>query len=224
MRSMDLSVADEIVASAEHLPAGAMLVVHEVTWDEYEGVLGGLQHRRSLRISYDSGRLEIVSVSPGHGLYQSLIGDLVVVFCEVFRLRSEKMGPVTWKRRNLLKGTEPDVSLYVRNSKKIIGKDIDIETDPPPDIVVEVDLTRDSSTRSPILAALGVPEVWQYDGKACRFYALTKGKYLDVPVSGLLPHLTAKMIADAVELSKTEGQDEARKAFRRRLRALKKSL
>jgi Uma2 family endonuclease len=160
MRSMDLLVTDEIVAAAEHLPASAMLVVHEVSWDEYESVLEGLQHRRTLRISYDSGRLEVVSVSPGHGLYQWLIGDLVGVFCEVFRLRSEKMGPVTWKRRSLLKGTEPDVSLYVRNAKQIIGKDIDIETDPPPDIVVEVDITRDSTARFPILAALGVPEVW----------------------------------------------------------------
>jgi Uma2 family endonuclease len=224
MRLMDLLISDEIVASAEHLPLGAMLVVHEVSWDEYEVVLEGLQHRRTLRISYDSGRLEIVSVSSGHGWYQSLIGDLVVIFCEVFRFRSEKLGPVTWKRRSLLKGTEPDVSLYVRNRQQIIGKDIDIETDPPPDIVVEVDITRDSTSRFPILAALGVQEVWQYDGKSCRFYALAKGKYEGVPVSQLLPHLTGEMIADAVEISKTKGQDEARKTFRRRMKALKKTL
>jgi len=29
------------------------------------------------------------------------------------------------------------------------------------------------------------------------------------------------MIADAIEISKTHGQDEARKAFRRRIKALK---
>jgi Uma2 family endonuclease len=224
MRSMDLLVTDEIVAAAEHLPASAMLVVHEVSWDEYESVLEGLQHRRTLRISYDSGRLEIVSISSGHGWYQSLIGDLVIVFCEVFKLRSEKLGPVTWKRRSLLKGTEPDVSLYVRNAKQITGKDIDLETDPPPDVVVEVDLTRDSLARFPIFAALGVTEVWQYDGKTCRFYALVKGKYENVTISRLLPHLTGEMIADAVEISKSEGQDEARKAFRRRMKAFKKSL
>jgi Uma2 family endonuclease len=224
MRLMDLLLTDEIVASAEHLPAGAMLVVHEVSWDEYEGVLEGLQHRRSLRVSYDSGRLEVVSVSPGHGSYQWLVGDLVGVFCEVFRLRSEKMGPVTWKRRSLLKGTEPDVSIYIRNAKQIIGKDIDIETDPPPDIVVEVDMTRDSTSRFPILAALGVPEVWQYDGKSCRFYSLATGKYEHVHVSRLLPQLTSEMVTDAAEISKTEGQDAARKAFRRRMKALKKTL
>jgi Uma2 family endonuclease len=82
------------------------------------------------------------------------------------------------------------------------------------DIAVEVDVTRNSLKKFPIHAALGVSEVWRYDGKVCRFYVLSDGQYVEIQSSNFLPDLTGQMIAEACELSKTAGQDEARKSFR----------
>jgi hypothetical protein len=83
-------------------------------------------------------------------------------------------------------------------------------------------ITRSSRSRLSIYAALGVPEVWRYDGKTCRLYLRFENDYKETQVSRFLPGLTGAMIADAIEVSKTQGQDEARKSFRRRIRALKK--
>ncbi len=225
MRAMDLATVNEIVDASEHLPNGASLVVHQLDWDDYERVLEGLAARRSLRIDYDSGRLEIVSPRSRHGRYDGLIRDLVLVYCDFFKLNFEGFTTVTWKRKSLLKGVEPDGSFYIQTVKRIVGKDkdIDLESDPPPDLVVEVDITSRSLRKLPIYAALGIPEVWRYDGQTCRFYTLTEGRYVEAEVSPSLPGLTGKMLADAIDVSKTHGQGAARKAFRRTLRALKKN-
>jgi Uma2 family endonuclease len=222
MRAMSRVRINEIVDGSEHLPNGASLVVHQLDWDDYERVLESLVERPGLRVHYDSGRLEIVSPLSRHGRYDRLIGDLVVVFCDVFHISLEGFSTVTWKRKALLKGIEPDASFYIQNAKRIVGKDIDLESDPPPDIVLEIDITSRSLHKLPIYAALRIPEVWRYDGQTCQFYALAEGRYVEAAVSPSLPRLTCKMLGDAIELSKTQGQDAARTTFRRTLQALKK--
>jgi Uma2 family endonuclease len=222
MRLMNLEAVSEIVDAAEHIPSGASLVVHQLSWDDYELLLERLADRRSLRIDYDSGRLEIVSPSSRHGRYETLIPDLALIFCEAFQLKFEGFSPVTWKRRTLLKGVEPDASFYISTAERIIGKDIDLESDPPPDIVVEVDITSRSLRKFPIYAAFGIPEVWRYDGQTWRFYVLVEGTYTEAAASRCIPPLTAKIVTDAIEIGRVKGQDEARSAFRQMLKALKK--
>ena len=222
MRAMSFETVNEIVDAAEHLPVGSALVVHQVEWNDYEGVLECLAERRSLRIDYDSGRLEIVSPLTKHGLYDVLIRDLVFIFCEVFQMNHEGLSAVTWRRKELLKGVEPDASFYIQSANRVVGKEIDQSADPPPDIVIEVDITSHSLRKLGIYAAIGIPEVWRYNGKTCTFYALSEDRYVEVRVSPSLPRLTGKMVADAVEISKTQGQDAARKAFRSSLKTLKK--
>jgi len=220
---MSFQTADEIVDAGEHLPNGATLVIDQISWDDYEYLLEGLADRPGLRISYDCGRLEIVSPSKGHGRYERLIEGLVLIFCEVFHLKFEAFGSATWKDRSLAKGNEPECAYYIRKVEQMLGKGpIDFESGPPPDIAVEVDITRSSLTKFSIYAALGVAEVWRYDGKRCRFYGLIEGRFLEIQTSDFLPGLTGQMIAEAVELCKTAGQDEARKTFRRRIKSLKK--
>lgn len=222
MRSMSLPTAAEIVDAGEHLPNGARLVVDQVSWDDYEYLLEGLADRPGLRISYDRGRLEIMSPSQGHGEYECLVEDLVLLFCEAFGIQLQKYGRTTWRRQALSRGVEGDASFYIKNARRIIGKKISLESDPPPDIVVEIDVTRSSMTKLSIYDALGVPEAWRYDGETCRFYSRFEKGYKETQVSRFLPGLTGAMIAEAIEVSKTQGQDEARKSFRRRIKALKK--
>ena len=208
----------EIVEAVQHLPSGASLVIAQVAWDEYERVLEELSDRPGLRVSYDRGRLEIMSPLSEHGEYASLIEDLVRAACQVFHLRLEKRANATWKRRTLSRGVEADASYYIENAARIIGKrKIDLESDPPPDIVVEIDISNDSLPKFPIYAALGVPEIWRYDGHTCHFYRLVRDKYVEGRASRFLPALTGQVISEAIELGKTRGQDEALLAFRRKL-------
>ena len=203
----------------EHLPGGATLVIHQVSWDDYERLLQDLFDRPHLRISYDRGKLEIMSPSPEHEEYAEFIDDLVLLFSETLDVKLEKRGKTTWKNRRLAKGVEPDACYYVANADRIIGKrEIDLGSDPPPDIVVEIDITNESLSKFPIYAALGIPEIWRYDGKKnMHFYELAGDTYGEILESRFLTGLKPLILVEALEQSKTEGQTAARHAFRQRL-------
>jgi Uma2 family endonuclease len=221
MTPMGLLTTSEVVDATQHLPYGATLVLPQVSWDDYELLLSELSDRPHLRITYDCGTLEIMSPLPEHDAYARFIDAVVVEFCEASNLIVEPFGGATWKRRSLAKGAEGDACYYVRNARRIIGKrKIDLDFDPPPDIVVEIDTTRSSLKKLSIYAGLLVPEVWRYDGKKVQIYELRDGNYVESPSSQLLPGFTGALLVEFIELSKTEGYTEARRAFRRRLRNL----
>jgi Uma2 family endonuclease len=223
MRSMSFRTShDDVLEAAEHLPAGATLVIHEFDWYGYERLLNALGERR-LRVSYDCGRLEILSPSTPHEEYARLLDLAVFVFCEVFGLKLRSFGGATWKRRALAAGLEADACYYTKSAELIRGKNvIDIESDPPPDIAVEIDVTSDSVRKSRIYAALSIPEIWRYDGKTFHLYALTDGKYLEIHDSRFLPGLTDRMLAEVMEASKAGETIEGLQAFRRRIQSLKR--
>src|SRR2546426_10991396 len=62
--------------------------------------------------------------------------------------------------------------------------------DPPPDLAVEVEVSRSALDKLRIHASLRIPEVWQYNGKELRIHRLQKrGKYVEVEKSIALPQL-----------------------------------
>ena len=220
MQPMSARTMDYIDA-IEHLPDDAMLVIPGSSWEEYERLLTELSDRPGLRVTYDGGRLEIMSPSPEHDEYARFIDALVRVFVEEIGLVLQAYGSATWKRRSIARGTEPDGCFYVANAHRVIGKRIiDLESDPPPDIAVEIDVTNESLTKFPVYAALGVPEIWRYDRKAVHFYELAGDGYRVVEQSRFLPRLTPMLLAEALEQSKTAGQTAALTAFRHRVRRM----
>src|SRR5262245_30255814 len=138
----------------EHLPEGATLVIHEVSWDDYESLVRSLETRH-LRVAYDCGRLEVVSPLSRHAAYSAIIEALVRIISDELDLKVEAYGCTTWKRRSLEKGVEADVCYYVANADRVSGKvELDMEIDPAPDIVVEIDITNESFSKFSIYAAV----------------------------------------------------------------------
>ena len=118
-----------------------------------------------------------------------------------------------------MKGAEPDCSFYVQNARAIIGKpQIDLSVDPPPDVVVEIDITSESLGKFPIYAAFGVPEIWRYDGAPAQIYHLVNQSYVEADASMAFACVTAKALTDFTEQSKTEGQSAALASFRQWVR------
>jgi Uma2 family endonuclease len=205
----------EYMDAIEHLPEGATLIIQQFSWNDYESLLEDLRDRPHLRISYDQGKLEVMSPLPEHEEYGRFIDDLVRAFAYAHRLKVQKYGGATWKKQRLSKGVEPDCCYYVANALQVIGKrKFDLEIDPPPDIVVEIDITNESLSKFPIYAALSVPEIWRYDSKRVQFYELAVDKYREVSESRFFPGLIPAMLATALEQSKKDGQDEALDSFR----------
>jgi Uma2 family endonuclease len=225
MSTMPSQTTADILDAARHLPNGAALIIPEVSWEDYESLLEGFAERPGLRVSYDRGRLEIVSPRREHGFYEGLVEDLVTIACQILRLKLEKCANTTWKRRRLARGIEADASYYIQNAEKVIGLlKVDVEFLPPPDLAVEIDVTSSSADKFGIYAALRVQELWVYDGKICQIYELKGARHVEIPVSRSIPGLTGQLIAEALELSKTEGQDKARSWFRRKIQKIARDM
>ena len=210
------------VEAIDHLPAGAILVFPQVSWEQYENLLEDLLDRPGIRVSYNEGRLQVMSPSAEHEEYKDFLLRIAQAVAEELEIPLETRGSATWKRRTLRKGVEPDACFYVANAHRVIGRrTIDLEFVPPPDIVVEIDATNESLSKLPIYAALGVPEIWRYDGQRMQMYELNGDTYVEASASRFFPGVTCPMLTEFLELSNTQGQTEALKAFRQRIRARK---
>ena len=182
-------------------------------------MLKDLSDRPGLRVSYDRGKLEIMTPLPEHEEYARFIDLLVYVMAEELDLKLQSYGSATWKRRRLARGVEPDACYYVATADGVIGKrEIDLESDPPPDIVVEIDVTNESLSKFSIYAALAVPEIWWYDGTRVQFYERAGDRYGEISESRFLAGLTPAILAGALEHNKTQGQTAALRTFRQRKR------
>lgn len=204
----------------ERLPAGAKLELPEVDWDEYENLLSQMGDFPGHRLSYDRGRLIVVSPNRKHEFYKLFFGRIAQVLAEELKVNVEATGATTLRRKSLGQGIEPDESYYVGNAATVIGHlEFDLSLDPPPDVAIEIDITSDSLDKLPIYAALGVPEVWRRGGEAMRFYKLAGEYYEPIQSSLAFPVLTAEDLTECLQRCKTEGQTAAAAAFRRILRS-----
>jgi Uma2 family endonuclease len=204
----------------ERLPAGALLRLQDVSWDEYEYLLTQMEAHSGHRLTYDRGRLTIMSPRHEHEYYKEFVLSFARVLAEETGLPLETGGATTFKNKALAQGVEPDTCFYVQSAAHIIGNlKPDLKTDPPPDVVVEIDTTNFSLDKFHIYVALGVPEIWRYDGKQARFYYLAESGYEEMSTSRAFPSLAASMLADYIEQSKTEGQTASLAAFRQKIRS-----
>jgi len=203
--------------AVDHLPEAAVLTIDAFSWDDYEQLLEEMEDHSGVRITYDRGKLEIVTTSREHEEWKEFILRLVHILCEELNLDLQSYGGATQKRKRDDRGTEPDTCFYVANAKRVIGeKNADILS-PPPDVVVEVDKSNQSLHKFPIYATFGVPEIWRCDVRRSRFvmYELSAGSYVEIPSSRSFPILTGSLLINFIEQSRVHGQMAALTAFRR---------
>jgi len=93
--------------------------------------------------------------------------------------------------------------------------EIDPAVDPPPDLVVEIDITSRSLDTFPLYAEMGVPEVWRFVGRRVAIYLLVAGAYQEATASAALPPLTSDLLTDFL----AESRARSRTAWVRALRA-----
>jgi Uma2 family endonuclease len=204
----------------ERLPAGALLRLQNVGWDDYEFLLTQMEDYPGHRVSYDSGRLEIMSPNREHEIYKKFIDLMVRVLAQELSLDIEESGSTTLRRKKFEKGAEPDECYHIQNAARVADSlEINLETDPPPDLVVEIDVTNESLHKLTIYADLGVPEIWRYDGRTVHIYGLVGDGYEKIQSSLAFPIISAADLTQYVEQRKTEGRKAALAAFRQMVRS-----
>ncbi|MGB3632601.1 MAG: Uma2 family endonuclease [Rubrobacteraceae bacterium] len=179
-------------------------MLENVGWETYESLLSGRGENSVPRFTYDQGMLEIMSPSPEHEAYNRSIALLVEFVAEELGIDVYDLGSTTFRREDLERGFEPDSCFYIQNEGQVRGKNrIDLDVDPPPDLVIEVDITSPSVNKLPIYAQIGVPEVWRYDGEKLEILQLGDDGYVKVPESAALPGLKSIVLSGLVERSKS---------------------
>ncbi len=181
------------------------VVLPNVSWATYhQFVRENMNRLRNPRFYYEKGSLLVMPVGAEHEYDNRLIASLTEIMAEEFQVNFYNLGSATYQRDDLERGFEPDSCFYFANEPKIRGvKQLDMAIHPPPDLLIEVDITSLSVKRESIFAAFGVPEIWRYDGATLRFLKLEGAKYVPLTHSLALPLLTAEKLTEFIAASAT---------------------
>ncbi|GAB1543138.1 Uma2 family endonuclease [Scytonema sp. NUACC21] len=172
-------------AKPSNIPPEATLaeqrvVFHNISWQAYEQILAALGEGRSSRLTYDQGTLEISMPLEEHERATRLIELFIRILVVELGLKIKTMGSTTLNRPDLEKSAEPDNCYYIQNQPKVAGKKVDLNQDPPPDLIVEVDITHTDINKLNLYASMGVREFWRYNGQELRIYQLQEHQYIEV--------------------------------------------
>jgi len=196
------------------------VVLRGVSWELYEKILREIGDQ-PLYLTYDEGDLEIVSPSRVHERWKTLIGRLLELLTLERDVPVESLGSTTFKRADLAKGLEPDECYYIQNEAAVRGRDdVDLDRDPPPDLVVEVDISQHGVDREGIYAALGVPELWKFDGSRLEAWVLGPDRaYRRQDHSRAFPELAMQDLQRFLDMRRDHDETTVMRAFRDWLRA-----
>lgn len=197
------------------------VILHNVSWELYEHLLAEHEDVCNPRFAYDRGVLQIMVTSFEHEQLNRLIADIFAAIADELGVDYINAGSTTFSRRDLEQGFEPDTSFYIQNAGRVRGKKrIDLTEDPPPDLVIEVDITHSSLNKFPVFAGLGIPEVWRNDGKELTIFKLDGETYNAHAGSGTLPGVTSAQL----NLVILESQNITRTEWLRRVREWARAL
>jgi Uma2 family endonuclease len=222
MLATELSIEDRAQATT-HV---SVVLLESISWQTYQNLLQDLSATPGVRLTYLKGYLEIsmAPLSLLHSESNALLDRFITILAEELNLNIYSLDAITLRREDLQSGLEPDKAYYIQHEsvlKTITNRHqyLDLTQLPPPDLVVEVDVTSHFLNKLSTYLALGIPEIWRYDGQSLCVYQLDKSKYLTVTTSPTFAHLPLiNIIPQLMAQSYTQGQITVLREFRRWVR------
>lgn len=191
-----------------------------ISWDQYCQI-GEALRDRPVRMTYDRGELEIMTTSARHESHKSLIARLLEALTEELNIEIRSLGNMTHQREDLERGFEADECWYIQQEAVVRGKvEIDLSIDPPPDLALEIEISRSVLDRIGIYQAMGVPELWRFEGSRLRIHVLKQGGYEEVEKSQAFPTVPMTLFTEAIAQFGKVGETQIVKAFRKRVREI----
>ena len=153
---------------------------------------------RHVRVTYDRGEMELMTLSSRHERGKHRLSRLVEALVDELQIEYVCLGSMTCRREDLERGLEPDECYWFAHEPQVRDRDdVRFPEDPPPDLALEVEISRSTIDRLGLYASLGVPEVWRWDGETLRVMLLSKkGRYGTGRHSRAFPFLPLKEFAD----------------------------
>jgi Uma2 family endonuclease len=188
-------------------PGDQRLVLHDVSWAQYEALRAALDDKPGLRMTYLEGALEIRSPSRRHEHLKKFIARLVEAYADERRIVLLGFGSETYRKEARARGLEPDECYCVDDEKDF------------PDFAIEIITSSGGIDRLDVYAGLGVPEVWFWVEPGFHLYALAGPGYQPIGRSRFLPDLDLARLAEIVATTPRNQQAQAVWRFRDQLRA-----
>ena len=202
---MAVAIEEEPKTTRATLPPRTRVFLHHVSWATYLQLSNEASNHSGVRMIYDRGRLEIVSPYPLHERLKYALGRFVDNVVVGLRIPFEAACESRWTREAAERGLEADETFFISFEKLAIvgGRPADQPDDPMPDLAIEVDISEHATDRMSVYAALGIPELWTYDGEHLRIFHLRpECGYEESPASHFLP-IFAEEITSWVERAKS---------------------
>ncbi len=167
-----------------------IFLLRGISWQTYKALMTEVGEDRAWRVVYDQGVLEFKMPRLEHETPKILIVNFIEAMADELEMEIRQVGSLTLEREDLKKAIEPDSCFYIQSELQVRGKiNINLNTDPPPDLAIESDYTNSSlnkfSIYSSIYSSLGVGELWRYYQNQLQVY-IRKGEgnvlYLSVGV------------------------------------------
>jgi len=194
------------------------IALNGVSWQTYQALLNDLGDHRSSRLVYEQGILEIIMPSELHEIINRLLDRIVTALTEELDMKIRAYGSTTLEREDLLRGVEPDSCYYIQSVEQLRAKKLNLQTDPPPDLAIEVDITSSSKRRFGVYQQLQIPEVWRYTrSQGITIYQFCSGEYQEREFSPTFPMISGAVLAQFLQRSDTEDDNGVIRALRRSL-------
>ena len=199
-------------------PAEQRVIVQSVSWPTFKALLADAGSDRKARFAYFQGNLEIMSPLYRHENINRFIDDLVRIMTDELNLGMSKGGSTTLTREDVQSGAEPDSCYYIQSEPLVRGKEtIDLNAgDPPPDLVIEIDISTSSLDKRALYASLSVGEFWRFSGRTVEFYVLQADTqtYDAVDQSPTFPWFPPEKIAELLSVRLQKGETQTLQEFR----------
>lgn len=205
------------------IPTEQRLRLSCIPWEAYVAFTDMLGDR-PIRVTYNCGEMEVMSPTFRHENSKKLLGLLIYELTQELEIDVVNGGSTTFRREDLKRGLEPDECYWIEHEAVVRGRDdIDLDNDPPPDLALEIEISRSALDRMSIYAALGVPEVWRWDGEKLTVNVrTTRGTYRKSDRGKAFPFLPMTEFASFLEPTKLS-ETQLLRSFRAWVRKQKKN-
>jgi Uma2 family endonuclease len=191
---MATTISDQTVAAAAE--GDQCVTLGGLDWKGYSTMLRLRGDRPAPRMIYLDGDLLLVSPSFIHERLGKRLGMFVIEVVVGLQIPCQPSGSTTFRRRKKQAGVEGDETYYLANAAQILGKrEIDLRTDPPPDLAIEAVHTHEAAEAVEVYRRLRVPEVWVCDEVELEILVRqSNGRYARAESSAAFPFLKATEI------------------------------
>jgi Uma2 family endonuclease len=146
-------------------------VLPGIGYQAYETINDALGENSSVRLVYVDGRLTFSTASRRHDWFAERLANFVQLLARRSGIPWEDAGSATYRERKKEVGVEGDKTFYLGAHALLMrgSINIDLSTQPPPDLAIEVEVSHPADDSLLVYGRLGVPEVWRFDVDAATF-------------------------------------------------------